>query len=176
MGHHIIKEVSQEKFVFTGRAKMVAIGLFLIGAILAGVGAMDVKNNWDSIGQHATEDVHTEEAAETHEDAGHNDHHATLADANPHAEDGHTETAHGEEAHGDHHAPTWMNRVWANLLMNSYYFWLFSVAAIFFIAVNYVANAGWAVMLKRIMEAQSSYLLVGSILLFTIIFLFRLII
>ena len=169
MGHHIIKEVSQEKFVFTGRAKMVAIGLFLIGAILAGVGAMDVKNNWDSIGQHATEDVHTEEAAEAHEDAGHNDHHATLADANPHPEEGHTETAHGEEAHGDHHAPTWMNRVWANLLMNSYYFWLFSVAAIFFIAVNYVANAGWAVMLKRVMEAQSAYLLIGSILLVGII-------
>ena len=79
------------------------------------------------------------------------------------------EAGHGEEAHGNHHGPTWMSRVWANLLMNSYYFWLFSVAAIFFIAVNYVANAGWAVMLKRVMEAQSSYLLVGSILLFGIV-------
>tara|TARA_B110000114_G_C15093951_1_gene400181 strand:- start:389 stop:1777 length:1389 start_codon:yes stop_codon:yes gene_type:complete len=164
MGHHIIQEVSQEKYVFTGRAKMVAIGLFVIGAILASVGAMDVKNNWDSIGQHATEEVHTGDAAEAHEDAGHSDHHATLTQ-----DDAHSDGAHGEEAHSDHHGPTWMNRVWANLLLNSYYYWLFSVGAIFFIAVNYVANAGWAVMLKRVMEAQSAYLLVGSILLFGII-------
>jgi hypothetical protein len=156
MGHHIIQEVSQEKYVFTGRAKMVAIGLFVIGTILASVGAMDVKNNWDSIGQHATEDTHTGDTEA--------DHHATLAQDNAH-----TEGAHAEEAHSDHHGPTWMSRVWANLLLNSYYYWLFSVGAIFFIAVNYVANAGWAVMLKRVMEAQSAYLLVGSILLFGII-------
>ena len=166
MGHHIINEVSQEKFEFTGRSKMIAIGLFVVGAILAGIGAMDVKNNWDSIGHHATEEVHADDAVEAHEEASHGDHHATLA------QDGHgaaVDQAHGEEAHGDGHHTTWMSRVWANLLMNSYYFWLFAVAAVFFIAVNYVANAGWAVMLKRVMEAQSSYLLVGSILLFGII-------
>lgn len=173
MGHHIINEVSQEKYVFTGRAKMVAIGLFLIGAILAGVGAMNVKNNWENIGSHATEEVH-DAMEEAHDEVGHGDHHATLAQD----EHGHSGEAkkglhsdanhHGESADG-HHGPTWMSRVWANLLMNSYYFWLFSVAAVFFIAVNYVANAGWAVMLKRVMEAQSSYLLVGSILLFGII-------
>jgi hypothetical protein len=174
MGHHIIQEVSQEKYVFTGRAKMVAIGLFVIGTILASVGAMDVKNNWNSIGQHATEEAHTGDAAADHDDAGHSDHHATLTQDDAHAEgvhgDGaHGEEAHGEEAHSDHHGPTWMSRVWANLLLNSYYYWLFSVGAIFFIAVNYVANAGWAVMLKRVMEAQSAYLLVGSILLFGIV-------
>ena len=101
MGHHIIQEVSQEKYVFTGRAKMVAIGLFVIGAILASVGAMDVKNNWDSIGQHATEETHTGDAAEAHEDAGHSDHHATLTQ-----DDAHSDGAHAEEAHRNHHGPT----------------------------------------------------------------------
>ncbi len=163
MGHHIIEDVSQEKFEFTGRSKLIAISLIVVGALLAGVGAMQVKNNWDAIGHHAS-GAHEE----TTNHAAHGDHHASqVAYAKDmHAEDTHGKKAHGEIDHGEHHESTWMSRVWANLLMNSYYFWLFSVAAVFFIAVNYVANAGWAVMLKRVMEAQSAYLLVGSVLLF----------
>ena len=174
MGHHIIQEVSQEKFEFTGRAKMIAIGLFVIGAILAGVGAMDVKSNWDSIGHHATEVVHLDDATESHKETGHGDHHATPAhEGHSHAKedtkDLHSATDHHAEIVDGHHGPTWMTRVWANLLLNSYYFWLFAVSALFFIAVNYVANAGWAVMLKRIMEAQTSYLYLGSAILLAVV-------
>mgnify|MGYP001585118895 FL=1 len=185
MGHHIINEVKQEKFQFSGRAKMIAIVLFVVGAILAGVGAMNVEKHWD--------DVHVEHAedhgAEAEHAEGHGDHHAMLAQAahtpqdvvpahsaeDAHAaEEAHPASGHGEEAHvSDHNGPTWMTRVWANLLLNSYYFWLFAVGALFFIAVNYVANAGWAVMLKRIMEAQTAYLGIGSIILFAVIILGR---
>ena len=142
MGHHTIKEVSQERFEFQGKTKLIPILLIIIGAVMAGIGSMQVKNNWNVKDSHS-ETTHT-------------------------ADEGHAEEGHHAHAN-EHHGPTWMTRVWANLLMNSYYFWLFAVAAIFFIAVNYVANAGWAVMLKRIMEAQSSYLLIGSILLVGII-------
>lgn len=171
MGHHIINEVKQEKFQFTGRAKMIAILLFVVGAVLAGVGAMDAKEHWNDAPVEHTEEAHD---ASDHSEEAHGDHHSTLADAHgEEAHGGHGEEAHGahgEEAHS-HHGPTWKTRVWANMLMNSYYFWLFAVGAIFFIAVNYVANAGWAVMLKRIMEAQSAYLGIGSILLFVVILL-----
>ncbi len=164
MGHHIIKEVTQESFEFTGRAKMVAILLFVVGAILAGVGAMQVKSHM--------ENPHQETAAEADHVKGATDHHLTLAQAESHGEatETHGSDSHGEEVHAaEGHHVSWMSRVWANLLLNSYYFWMFAVAAMFFIAVNYVANAGWAVMLKRIMEAQSSYLLVGSIILFAVV-------
>jgi hypothetical protein len=169
MGHHTIKEVSQEKFEFQGRTKLIPILLIVLGAVMAGIGSMQVKNNWNAEEghhAHATEanhhsDEHSSDAITT----------VSLTD-NPHAET-HAEESHAKEGHhahaDEHHGPTWVTRVWANLLMNSYYFWLFAVAAIFFIAVNYVANAGWAVMLKRIMEAQSSYLLIGSIILVGII-------
>lgn len=167
MGHHIIHDVSQEKFEFTRRSRIIAVALIVVGAILAGVGAMQVKNNWDTI-DHDT----TEEQIETTNQAENGDYHATLVTTHQekaHTEKMHADGEHAEATHDDHHETTWMSRVWANLLLNSYYFWLFSVAAIFFIAVNYVANAGWAVMLKRVMEAQSAYLLVGSILLFGIV-------
>ena len=165
MGHHIIDEVKQEKFIFSRKAKLIPILLIVLGAILAGVGAMQVRDNWDNLPQteeHATDaDSHDTHA----EEEGHGDHHQIVA----HAE-GEAHTAPHEAAHGDHAEVTWMTRVWANLLMNSYYFWLFAVGALFFIAVNYVANAGWAVMLKRIMEAQTAYLFVGSIILFLVIY------
>jgi len=194
MGHHTITEVRQEKFDFSTRIKLIPILLFVVGAILAGVGAMQAKESWDSPREEVTNAVNDHNAEATNSEApdAHADHHLALAEANSdssvpstpevpsvpdenHAKVAHEEGAHASvehaEAHGNHHEVTYMTRVWANLLLNSYYFWLFAVSALFFIAVNYVANAGWAVMLKRIMEAQSSYLLVGSILLFTIIFL-----
>jgi hypothetical protein len=191
MGHHTITEVRQEKFDFSGRIKLIPILLFVVGAILAGVGAMQAKKSWDAPRAEVTNAVndHSAEANNHETQEAHTDHHQTLTDthggsavlSDAHAEENHAEVAHTEthvssehaEAHGNHHEATYMTRVWANLLLNSYYFWLFAVSALFFIAVNYVANAGWAVMLKRIMEAQSSYLLVGSILLFTILFLGR---
>lgn len=168
MGHHIINDVKQETFKFTGRAKMIAIILFVVGAILTGVGAMQVEKHWDD--PVATEDA--TEATDAHAEDAHNDHHATMAQDHGGAA-AHGEEAHGEEHAGGHHEISWKTRVWANMLLNSYYFWLFAVGAIFFIAVNYVANAGWAVMLKRIMEAQSAYLGIGSILLFLVLFFGR---
>jgi hypothetical protein len=171
MGHHIIKEVIQEKFDFSGKVKLIPIALFVVGTILAIVGTMQVKNNWDAPAANATE--HHDAAAADHAD----EHHQTLA-ADEHtpahadaASETHAATDHGADAHAaaPHHEKTYMTRVWANLLLNSYYFWLFAVGALFFISVNYVANAGWAVMLKRIMEAQSSYLLIGSIILVGIV-------
>jgi hypothetical protein len=173
MGHHIIKEVTQEKFEFTGRSKMIAILLFVVGAILATVGAMDVKKHWSENHTVATEEAATETPAVE-------EHHSTLASAQDagHAEpthsDEHATEAHSEDAGhavGGHHEKPWTTRLWANLLMNSYYFLLFAVGALFFMAVNYVANAGWAVMLKRIMEAMSGYLLIGFLILFTVIVL-----
>jgi hypothetical protein len=160
MGHHIIKEVSQETFQFTGRSKMVAILLFVVGAIMAGVGAMQVESDWNKPAHEETTEVSSEADAVE-------EHHSTLA------QEGHgTEEAHAEEHAADgHHELTFMSRVWANLLMNSYYFWLFAIASIFFLAVNYVANAGWATMIKRIPEAISSYTLIGFVIMFAVILL-----
>lgn len=64
---------------------------------------------------------------------------------------------------GGHHGPTWVTRLWANLLINTYYFLIIALAGTFFIAVNYLANAGWATGIKRIPEAFGAYLPFGLI-------------
>jgi len=68
-----------------------------------------------------------------------------------------------------HHGPTWMTRVWANLLLNSWYTFIIAVCGVFFVAVNYAANAGWATGLKRIPEAFGAYLPIGGILLLLVV-------
>lgn len=52
-------------------------------------------------------------------------------------------------------------RVWANLLLNSFFFTGIAVAGTFFIAVNIVGESGWYTMLKRIPEALGQYTYFG---------------
>jgi hypothetical protein len=56
-------------------------------------------------------------------------------------------------------------RVWANLLTNSFFFLGIGVAATFFIAVNYAAEAAWGVALKRVFEAVGAFVPYGAVLL-----------
>ena len=79
---------------------------------------------------------------------------------------GHAADAHGagHAAAGGHqaghgaHAPGWQARLYANLWTNSLYFTGLSLIGIFFIAIQYVAWAGWSVAIKRIPEAFGAFL------------------
>lgn len=54
-------------------------------------------------------------------------------------------------------------RTWANIYVNTFFFFSIALAATFFIAVQYAAEAAWAVVLKRVFEAVSTYLPIGAI-------------
>ena len=108
MGHHHI-EIKQEKFEFTSRSKMVSVVLLIAGLLLSVIGVMQLKNNGDKSAAHKTEQV-----------------------AGAHAE-GHDVAP----AHGEGHEKSWTVRFWANMLLNSYYFLLFGIGALFFVALNY---------------------------------------
>ena len=66
-------------------------------------------------------------------------------------------SAEGEEAH--HHA---VQHFWSNVLINGFFFFGISLAATFFLALQYAAEAGWSVVLKRVIEAVSMYLPIGA--------------
>ena len=60
-------------------------------------------------------------------------------------------------------------RAWAVLLQNNFYFTAIALCGTFFMAVNYVAQAGWAVGIKRVPEAMGGFLkygMLGMILIF----------
>jgi hypothetical protein len=52
-------------------------------------------------------------------------------------------------------------RVWANLLLNSFFFTGIAVAGTFFIAVNIVGESGWYTMIKRVPEALGQFTYFG---------------
>lgn len=71
--------------------------------------------------------------------------------------------ADGEEAHHIANA-----RLWSNLLINTFFFFAIALIGTFFLAIQYAAEAAWATTLKRIMEAISSFVPVGGVLLIII--------
>ncbi len=178
MGHHHISEVNSEKFEFTRRSKAIVGGIFLVGLILTFIGVSKLKTAEESKGKEADEQKveQTEEhttpvhAVDMQDDV--DEHHAEgthTEKADDHAEKGHSEGAsHGKIA-GSVQA-SWLTQLWANLLLNSYYFLLFAAAALFFIALNYASNAGWSTLLKRVMESITSYLPIGILLLVAVIY------
>lgn len=60
-------------------------------------------------------------------------------------------------------------RVWANLLVNSWFFMGIGLLATFFMALQYAAEVAWSVAVKRVYEAISCYLPVGAIIMFLVI-------
>lgn len=52
-------------------------------------------------------------------------------------------------------------RTWTALLHNNFYFTAMALAGTFFVAVQYVAQAGWAVGIKRVPEAMGGFLKYG---------------
>ncbi|PSR56812.1 quinol:cytochrome C oxidoreductase [Adhaeribacter arboris] len=75
---------------------------------------------------------------------------------------------HEAAAAGGHHVIDWKNRLFANLWLNNVYFTGIAVIGLFFTAVQYVAYAGWSVLIKRVLEALSYYLPVGAVVMLAV--------
>ena len=54
-------------------------------------------------------------------------------------------------------------RIWPNFLIAEYYFIGLGMGAVFFIAIQYVSNGGWAVGMRRIPEAMGSTLPIAGL-------------
>lgn len=61
------------------------------------------------------------------------------------------------------------HRAWTSLLINNYFFLAISAFAIFFVALQYVSEAAWAVPFKRVAEGISSYFILGGAVILLII-------
>ena len=59
-------------------------------------------------------------------------------------------------------------RTFANLLLMAYYFTCVCATGLFFLALQYVAQAGWATGLLRIPQAMSKVLPIASLVLFVV--------
>ncbi|MEJ8803961.1 quinol:cytochrome C oxidoreductase [Pontibacter sp. H249] len=78
---------------------------------------------------------------------------------------------HGEAAAVAHEPASWVKRLLMNLWLNNVYFTGIALCGVFFVAVQYVAYAGWSVLIKRIPEALSYFLPIGGAVML-LVFLF----
>ncbi|WP_439879943.1 quinol:cytochrome C oxidoreductase [Pontibacter sp. MBLB2868] len=83
----------------------------------------------------------------------------------------HHAEGHGEAAAAGHEVVSWSKRLFVNLWLNNVYFTGIALVGTFFVAVQYVAYAGWSVLIKRIPEALSYYLPIGAVVML-LVFLF----
>jgi hypothetical protein len=52
------------------------------------------------------------------------------------------------------------NKPWSNLMINTFFFLAVSLGALFFLAIQYAAQASWAIVVTRVMEAMASFLII----------------
>lgn len=143
----------------------VCIVLGLIGIVLGFLNAPKTVEEAHAIveaasahhgGGHETDDAHVVKM---------DDHHGEAVEAH-HGEEAH----HGAEAsadeHGEHVLHQLQNRPWSAVLIAGFFFFMIALGTLVFYAVQRVAQAGWSPVLFRVMEAITSYLVPGGIILF----------
>lgn len=89
-------------------------------------------------------------------------------------EHAHKEVVHSLSESAGHttgHAYNWTTRLWANLWVNAVYFTGISVAGMFFMSYNYLAQAGWSVAFKRVPEAMPAFLLLTGVVIIAVFFI-----
>lgn len=148
-GHEI--HIQQETYQFKGKAKTLSLALLVIGLIFTAIGIFTLpKDN-----HHAEPSV--AESVSEHTPA------SEYPEKNIHGID----VGHSDEVLypiKQEHAKPWYTRVYANLLLNSYFLLLISICGLFFFALQYIANASWATVVLRVPMAMSTIFPVAAAL------------
>jgi hypothetical protein len=144
MAHQVV--VAEEHYVFKAATRkklfillIVGIALFILGLLLAMGGSSHTE---PSEGGHAS--VQTNELVATVQQ------HAAAS-----------------EGHGDAHhesTPAWKKKLFSTLWMNNVFFAGIGIIGLFFVAIQYAAQAGWSVGVKRIGLAMGTWIPIAGIL------------
>jgi hypothetical protein len=142
MAHQVV--VTEEHYVFkpATRQKLfillaVGVGLFILGLVLAMSGA----GHHEEGGGHAAINS-TELVASVQQHAA--------------ASEGHGNAAHTE-------TDPWLKRLYSSLWMNNVFFAGMGIIGLFFVAIQYAAQAGWSVGVKRIGMAMGTWIPIAGI-------------
>ena len=176
-------------YQFSKNLKIVSLSLMVVGALALGIGFLFAPNNVEEAkamvadahghGGHDTHDIHAddhkEEAHHAEGHKGHADgHHDTHDEDYNHDESHDAHDAHGG-GHGDSHDKHLLhqlqNRPWAATYVAALFFMMIALGALAFYAIQRAAQAGWSILLFRVMEGITAYLLPGSVIVFILLVL-----
>lgn len=139
--------MTEERFSFTSGAKKTLTIIGIVGVVLLILGVILTMSS----------------------DHGHGEEHALkettenlLASAEP-LQEAAVGDEHAEEE-GHHGSPVWLKRIFANLWVNNVYFTGLAIIGLFFIAIQYAAQAGWSAGMNRIPLAMAHWLPFAALL------------
>jgi hypothetical protein len=146
--------IADEKYIFKPATKQKLFILIAVGLVLFALGVYMAMQG----GHH--------EAAEKHASAEVTK--SLLA---------RTEVAQHSEAHGaaeaHHGSPIWLKRIYTSLWQNNIFFGGIGIIGLFFIAIQYAAQAGWSAPIKRIPLAIGHWIPVAGVLMVGLWFLVK---
>ena len=181
-------------YIFTKNIRNTSLTLIIIGALGLAYGFLSTPSSVSeaqdmvSVSDHKeghespSSDDHDQDVIETHQDdhaiktSGHNSEGSTEI----HQEDTtsltsqHNDKVDSQEHevdHGEHLLHQLQNRPWAALYVAALFFFMIPLGVLAFYAINRAAQAGWSIVLFRVMEGITGYLLPGSISIFIILVL-----
>lgn len=126
----------EERFVFTPQARKKLFWLILSGVLLV-VGGLLIS-------------IFT--GGDHHE----GEHHGHVSSSAMVASTDHASAGEGHAGHGEN--PAWLKRLYATLWMNNIYFVGLGVIGLFFVCIQYAAQAGWSAGIKRIPLSMGQWL------------------
>jgi hypothetical protein len=190
MAHHHA-EVLEEQYIFKSETRnklfiLLVVGLLLFGGGL-GLAVYNEGKGGHGDGHHASTPKHelvasvAQHGDSTHAEATENPTdadttvHAAEAHGAEHASDEHATTdehASAEHKDGAHHeSPTWKRRLFSTLWHNNIFFAGLGIIGLFFVAIQYAAQAGWSVGVKRVALAMGSWIPFAGLLTLALWFL-----
>lgn len=144
-------------YTFSGKLKTFSIALMILGALGMGYGFFTAPKTTEDVKEalHQNQDDHGASKEVMHEAAS--TEHSTATESH---------SADEEQSHLEHLLHQGQNRPWAAFLIASFFFLMIAVTVLVFYSIQWAAQAGWSIVLFRVMEAITAYILPGSILLF----------
>ena len=169
-------------YIFTNNIRNTSVALIILGLIGLGYGFLTAPSS-------------ISEAKEIISGTHHSDNHGPTTNHDNHAESNHSSSSHTENKyvdeiqnqehkfdegghsenhevdHDEHLFHQLQNRPWAALYVAAFFFFMIPLGVLAFYAINRAAQAGWSIVLFRVMEGITGYLIVGSFSIFIILIL-----
>ncbi len=140
-------------YTFSSKLKTVAFALMIVGLFGVAYGFLTTPGSVEDV-KVMLQDKHSQhgEAMESHN----NDAHATEATHSEISED---------DNHAEHAYHYLKNKPWSALYVSLFFFFMIALATLAFYAIQHASQAGWPVVLFRVMESITAYLPIGAVLL-----------
>ncbi|SFS48057.1 quinol:cytochrome C oxidoreductase [Lutibacter maritimus] len=143
-------------YTFSSKLKQFSFALMIIGFLGVAYGFFSTPNSVEDV------KVMLANSHETHGESATQEKEAHATETTESQEN----VAHSDDAHAEHAYHYLKNKPWSALYVALFFFFMISLATLAFYAIQHAAQAGWSIVLFRVMEAITAYLPVGGVLLF----------